>query len=213
MYTKINNTDIHLSFDNGITVKVDGPDLVYLVELREYPQGDDKSKHVEGYLISPTQEKYYRHFVYSQEFYGDFEISIYTMNYEYGLVKIFSHRYNDRDKIVEFLLDTENLDEAKLWADRVRLYSRIHGCRPVVKSKFPIINKSFPEYYKSSGLNRYKVYRIGRYAKSSMDFKTIQPQHEGLLWFGNWKLYWSYQHPRPWNKLSSQEIVDDILGL
>ena len=213
MFTKINNINIHFSFENGIWVKVDGPDLIYLIELREYPKGDDKSKHVEGYLISPREEKYYREFVYSQEFHGDFELSIYKMDFEHGLVKFFSHRFNDRDKIVEFILDTDDLKEAKLWAERVKSYSRLHGCRPVIKSKFPIINKSFPEYFKSDGLQRYKRYRIGRYPKSSNDFKTIQPQHEGLLWFTGWKLFWSYQHPRPWNKLNSQEIVDDILGL
>jgi hypothetical protein len=36
---------------------------------------------------------------------------------------------------------------------------------------------------------------------------------EGVIWYGNWKTFWSYQHPRPWKTLSSQEIVDDILGL
>ena len=36
---------------------------------------------------------------------------------------------------------------------------------------------------------------------------------EGVIWYGNWKTFWSYQHPRLWKNLSSQEIVDDILGL
>jgi hypothetical protein len=36
---------------------------------------------------------------------------------------------------------------------------------------------------------------------------------EGYIWFGNFKKFWSYQHPRNWNNLSSQQIIDDILGL
>ena len=47
----------------------------------------------------------------------------------------------------------------------------------------------------------------------SNDFKTVDPRKDGLIWYGNWKTFWSYQHPRNWANLSSQEIVDDILGL
>jgi hypothetical protein len=36
---------------------------------------------------------------------------------------------------------------------------------------------------------------------------------EGVIWYGNWKTFWSYQHPRLWKNLSSQQIADDILGL
>ena len=34
-----------------------------------------------------------------------------------------------------------------------------------------------------------------------------------IFGFGGLKLFWSYQHPRSWSFLNSQEIVDDILGL
>ena len=57
------------------------------------------------------------------------------------------------------------------------------------------------------------TYNIGRFPKSSTDFRTVDHRKEGLIWYGNWKTFWSYQHPRVWTDLTSQEIVDDILGL
>ena len=67
--------------------------------------------------------------------------------------------------------------------------------------------------YQTRDITPYKTYRIGRFPKNSTDWKTIDPRKEGLLWFGHWKTVWSYQHPRLWKNLSSEEIVNDILGL
>ena len=75
------------------------------------------------------------------------------------------------------------------------------------------LNKKLPNYYLTYGIDHYKTYNIGRYPKTSKDFKTVDHRKEGLIWFGHWKTFWSYQHPRLWKNLSSQEIVDDILGL
>jgi hypothetical protein len=213
MFTKINDIKIYYSFNQGIKVRVYGPDSLYLVELREYPKGDDKPKYVECYTISNTVRGYYDTFEFDGEFYGDYEILVYKTDYEYGLTKIFSHRFDDRDRIVEFNIDTDDLMEAELWSQRIDLYTRLHGCRPIVKSKFKDINKKYHTYYNVTGIERYKTYRIGRYPKSSTDFKTSELKHEGFLWFGGWKIFWSYQHPRSWNFLNSQEVVDDILGL
>ena len=110
-------------------------------------------------------------------------------------------------------MKTENHEECSLWADRVRLYCEIHGCSPVVETQFDDINKSFDSYYNNIYIDYYKTYNIGRFPKTSTDFKTLDHRKEGLIWFGNWKTFWSYQHPRKWTELTSQEIVDDILGL
>jgi len=213
MFTKINDIKIYYTFDQGVKVKVFGPDSLYLVELREYLLGEDKPKYIECYSISNTVGGYFDTYKFDAEFFGDYEIVIYKTDYDYGLVKVFSHRFDDRDKIVEFNLDTNDIEEAVLWSKSVDKYVRLHGCRPVVKSKFHEINKKYPTYFERQGLERYKTYRIGRYPKTSNDYKTIELKHEGFLWFGGWKLFWSYQHPRSWNFLNSQEIVDDILGL
>lgn len=213
MFTRINDIKIYYSFDQGIKVRVFGPDSLYLVELREYLPGEDKPRYIECYSQSNTVGGFFNLFQFDAEFYGDFEILVYKTDYEYGLVKIFSHRFDDRDKIVQFNLDTKDFEEAKLWSKAVDKYIKIHGCRPVVKSNFSEIDKKYPTYFQRPGLERYKTYRIGRYPKTSIDYKTRELKHEGFLWFGGWKLFWSYQHPRSWNFLNSQQIVDDILGL
>ena len=78
---------------------------------------------------------------------------------------------------------------------------------------FKLRFQKFDSFYQTYGLNFYKTYNIGRFPKTSNDFKTVDPRKDGLIWYGNWKTFWSYQHPRNWANLSSQEIVDDILGL
>jgi hypothetical protein len=63
------------------------------------------------------------------------------------------------------------------------------------------------------GIDYYKTYNIGRFPKNSHDWRTIDPRQEGVIWYGNWKTFWSYQHPRLHSNLSSKEIIDDILSL
>ena len=130
-----------------------------------------------------------------------------------GLSKIFVHRFNDYGKSVLFNLITKDIEEAQIWVDRIKLYQKIHGCRISINSDFEEINKSFESYYHTNGIDFYKTYNIGRFPKTSSDFRTMDHRKEGLIWYGNWKTFWSYQHPRKWTDLTSQEIVDDILGL
>jgi hypothetical protein len=143
----------------------------------------------------------------------DFEISVSKLHPFYGMRKIFTHRYNDYSKLVRFNLKTENREELEIWLDRIHLYQEVHGCEIFINSKFDDVNKKFSTYYRTYDIDFYKTYNIGRYPKSSTDFRTMDMRMEGLIWFGNFKKFWSYQHPRNWNNLSSQEIIDDILGL
>lgn len=213
MFTKIGNVYINYDFNNGIKVSVNGPDQLYCVEVKEYLKGSDESLFVESYHISSQNHNFLNQFRLDIEFYGDFEISVYRFDKNEGLQRIFIHRYNDRDKLVRFNLDTFNLEEATLWSKRINHYCNIHGCKPLVISKFPSINKSYPQYYHSNDLETYNTFNIGRYPKRSNDFRTTDHRKEGVIWFGNWKTFWSYQHPRPYSQISSQEIVDDILGI
>jgi hypothetical protein len=109
--------------------------------------------------------------------------------------------------------DTNDLDECLVWIDRIMEYKRIHGCIPIIDTKFDNINTKYSDYYKVDNIDYYKTYNIGRFPKSSTDFRTMDIRMEGVIWYGNWKTFWSYQHPRCWKNLSSQEIIDDILGL
>jgi hypothetical protein len=214
MYTIINNIKIDISFDSGITVYVEGPDKEYYIEVSEYRTNENIPKFVEGYSINvidglPTK----RIFKCPIEFYFDFEITIYKFVDKFGLQKIFSHRYNDFGKLVKFILTPKDYDECVLWYQKIKEYQNIHGCEILLETPFDDINKSVSTYYQTTGISPYKTYNIGRFPKTSYDWKTIEPRKENLIWFGYWKTFWSYQHPRHWKELSSEEIIKDILSL
>jgi hypothetical protein len=213
MYFSLNEERVILNFNPSPYVRIAGPDKLYYVEMREYVDNDDKSLTIEGYKVSPTDTGWRNWFEVPIEFYGEFEISISKYIPNYGLQKIYTHRYNDYGKFVKFNLITDDLDECVLWVERVMEYSKIHGCKPLINTKFDEVNKRFSDYYLINNIDHYKTYNIGRFPKQSNDFKTIDARKEGVIWYGNWKTFWSYQHPRCWKTLSSQEIIDDILGL
>lgn len=214
MYIQINEELIEINFNPFPYVKIYGPDSYYLVEMREYPKNEVHSELVDSYKISPSNENIWRKsFIVPIQFYGDWEIHIYKFIPNLGLKLYHTHRFNDSGKLVRFNLDTQNFDETKIWMDRIKEYQRIHQCKVHVKSKFTELDSEFPTFYQTHSINYYKTYNIGRHPKQSNDFRTHDHRKHGLLWFGNWKTSWSYEHPRNWGKLSSQEIIDDILGL
>jgi hypothetical protein len=209
MYISLNEEKIILTFNQYPNLKISGPDELYYVELREYPKDDDQSLFVEGYKILGDGGV----FNLPIEFHFDFEISVFKFIDNYGIKKIFTHRFNDYGKQVLFNLETSNYEECLLWVSKVEEYSKIHGCKTHLNTNFDEINKRYVSYYQVDGIDYYKTYNIGRYPKNSTDFRTIDPRMEGLIWFGNWKKFWSYQHPRLWTNLSSEEIINDILAL
>lgn len=214
MYFSLNNENLIVDFGAGVKVKVGGPDDYYLVEMYEYLDNDNSPRFLEGYKISPNHEIAWRkEFRIPIEFYLDFEVVVHKVIENYGLTRIYNHRYCDYGKVVLFNLETDNQKECELWLERVLEYQRRHQCKVVIESKFPEIDKKFQNFYYTAGIDCYKRYNIGRYPKNSKDFKTMDPRKDGLIWYGNYKTFWSYQHPRSWSQLTSQEIVDDILGL
>jgi hypothetical protein len=214
MFISLNNEYITMDFNPYPRLKVRGPEELYHVELREYPNGEDVSRVVDAYRIAAGKNKIWREeFLVPIEFYMDFEISVSKFHPYYGMRKIFTHRYNDYSKLVRFNLHTENREELEIWLDRIRLYQEVHGCEIFIDSRFDDVNKKFSTYYRTYEIDFYKTYNISRYPKASTDFRTMDMRMEGYIWFGNFKKFWSYQHPRNWNNLSSQQIIDDILGL
>jgi hypothetical protein len=115
MYTQINNEKIKLDFQSGIKVFVEGPENYYLVEVNEFKKNSDSPVLVESYHITNNSKLgKSSHFHLPIEFYFDFEVNVYRFNDEIGLQKIYSHRFNDNGKLVKFVLDTKNIDEAKI---------------------------------------------------------------------------------------------------
>lgn len=214
MYFSINNETLIVDFNRGTHVRISGPEDYYLVEMVEYVEGEDTPKHIEGFKVSPNLKNAWRKdFTIPIEFYLDFGVFVYKVIDSYGLTRIYNHRYCDYGKLVLFNLVTNDEEECKLWTERVMEYQRRHECKVAIKSNFPEIDKKFKNFYYSSGIDYYKTYNIGRFPKNSTDFRTKDPRKEGLIWYGNYKTFWSYQHPRNWVDLTSQEIADDILGL
>lgn len=215
MYIQINEEKIKIDFNSGITVSVDGPDTSYYVEINEFQKNNDAPVQVEGYNISSNFNSRYlrQNFTCPIEFYFNFQIKIYKFIDKIGLKLIFTHQYDDNNKLVLFKLDTNDYNEALLWVDRIKKYQSINRCKIILESQYENLNKTFSSFYQTKNLDLYKTYRIGRFPKTSNDWRTVDPRKEGLIWFGNWKTFWSYQHPRFWKNISSQEIVDDILGI
>lgn len=212
MFTTVNKEQIEVTFNPHIIVNVWGPEHMYYVELREYVKSSPESKFVEGFHFNAnTNIMSNNNFYFFGEFYGDYEISVFKFVKNIGLQKIFTHRYNDCGKVVQFNLVTDNIEDAKIWLESVLEYQKRTGCIVKLNSNFDDINKPFTQ---SEGDTPYKTYNIGRFEKTSTDFKSVgETRKYGNLWFGNWKVFWSYQHPRNWKNLSAKEISDDILGL
>ena len=214
MHTQINDEKIRLDFRDGIKVFVNGPEIYYLVEINEYKKNSDFPVFVDSYHITTKHGCGYSYFYHLPiEFYFDFEVNIYKFTDNFGLTKIFSHRYNDRGQLVKFILDTNSFAEAELWVNEIDKYQKQHGCKIVLDTEFEELTDFFNTKYLTSNLDYYKIFKIGRFPKSSDDWRTKDFRKEGFIWYGYGKTFWSYQHPRNWVDLSSQEIVDDILGL
>lgn len=212
MRITVNNEQIEINFNPNIYVNVWGPEHFYYVELREYVKDNIESRFVEAFHFNRNAKvvKDFNFFFFG-EFYGDYEISVFKFVKNIGLQKIYTHRYNDCGKLVEFNLVTDKIEDAKVWIKSIDDYQRKHGCIVKLNSNFEDINNQ----YNTKNLDSpYKTYNIGRFPKISTDFKTVdETRKHGKLWFGNWKVFWSYQHPRNWKELSAKEISDDILGL
>lgn len=216
MFTRIDDITIRMDFNEGVKVWVKGPDLFYFVEILEYEKGCGDPKYLEGHQVHsiPTDAApFWKFFKYDARFYSDFEIRVYRCDDNEGMLLVHTHRYNDRGKYVRFEITNKNKEETELWVERIHKYCVIHKCYPVIKTDFTDINHRHKNFFITDGIEYYRTYRIGRFPKASKDFKTQDPRKKGFLWFGFWKIFWSYEHPRNWKFLNSQEVVDDILGL
>jgi hypothetical protein len=214
MLLQINNVQILLNFNNGISVRIIGPDKYYYVEVLEYKKNQDLPVIVESYHITNDKSlSQPSEFKLPIKFYFDFEIQIYKVVLNQGLKKIYTHRFNEFGKVIKFNLKTKDYNEAIYWLGYINNYCRLNSCLKIIKSDFSEINHQTNKLFLGKEVESYKTYDIGRFPKSSNDWRTIDPRKEGMIWFGNWKTFWSYEHPRCWTNLTSEEIIKDILGL
>lgn len=214
MLLQIDENQFSIDFNNGITAKPLGKENYFYFELTEFTKNNHNPKIVEATHVhthAPINAP--QEFSVPIQFYFDFELSIYKFVKNYGIQRIYTHRYNDTNKVVKFILKPKDSYEGYLWLEKINLYCSIHNCKKIIESTFPEL-ENFSDYkYSNREIEPYKTYRIGRFPKSSTDFRTTDVRMEGYVWFSNWKTFWSYEHPRSWNFLNSEEIVTDILGL
>lgn len=211
MYINLETEKIIFDFNPYLKLQIIGPERFYYVELREYLKNSTESKFLEGYEIS-DRLGCMNVFECYIEFKCDFEISIYKFLDNHGLKRIFTHRFSEYRQNVRFNLHSKDENECNIWSQRIKKYKDMNECNISINSYFDYLdNLSDIDFDENTEF--YKTYNIGRFPKMSTDFRSNDERMEGLVWLGNWKKFWSYQHPRLWRNLSSQQIVDDILAL
>lgn len=214
MFIETNNEKIIISFNPYPSVSIMGPEKFYYVELREFVDNEPYSRIVESFEITNELDSDWVEFDFKCfiEFFIDFEISIYKFIDKQGLVRIFSHRFTENGQPIRFNLHSKDENDCKIWVERILEYKRIKSCFINLNSFYKEIN-DISDISLEDDNDYYKTYNIGRFPKTSLDFRTLDERSEGLIWLGNWKKFWSYQHPRFWMDLTPKEIIDDILGL
>jgi hypothetical protein len=210
MYFSLNQEKIIYHQNNGITVRVNGPDELYYVEVREFLSGKNQSFYLDGYPVClHGKEGFKTEFNLPIKFYGDFETTIYKYKDGVKSTRIFTHRYNDYGKLVRFKFDTPNIMDSDTWYDLVMEYKKLHGCKVFIDSPFDHINKKINNGFELIEIDYYKTYYLGRYPKSDEEWTPEIPKNEGT----RWKKLWSPYHPKEYSTLSAEEIGKDILGL
>lgn len=210
MYFSLNQEKIIFHQNNGITVRVNGPEELYYVEVREFLSGKNQSFYLEGYPVCLSgKEGVKTEFNLPIRFYGDLETTIYKFRDGKKTTRIFTHRYNDYGKLVRFKFDTESIEDSDVWFNLVMDYRKLHGCKVMIDSPYSHYNEKINGNFDPIDIDYYKTYHIGRYPKSHEEWNPIIPSNEGV----NWKKFWSFDHPRDWSGLTAEEIGKDILGL
>jgi len=210
MYFSLNQEKIVFHQNNGITVRINGPEDFYYVEVREFLSGKNQSFYLDGYPVCLSgKEGVKTEFNLPIRYYGDLETTIYKCIDGKKSTRVFTHRYNDYGKLVRFKFDTESVKDSEIWYDLVMEYKKIYGCKVVIDSPFDHINKRVNNNFELIDIDYYKTYYIGRYPKVYEEWNPKIPHNEGV----RWKKLWSFEHPRNWVDLSPEEIGKDILGL
>lgn len=214
MYIELNPEKIFFDFNPYFKISIDGPDQVYYIELREYEKNDSNSKIIESYEILSSRycnnKDWFTCFI---EFKCDLEFSVFKFIDGIGLKRIHTHRFSEYQQNIKINIHSQNEEFCNLAAERIDLYRKLNNCFVCVDSNFDNINNRFDFSPKDEHIDFYKTYNLGRFPKTSIDFRSTNELTEGFIYLGNWKKFWSYQHPKIWVNLNPQQIIDDILGL
>jgi len=167
-------------------------------------------------------------------FYVDWFIEVKEFNPDYGFHSIFSQRINLIGKNVVVKLNTNDDEEADIWAQVAVDFQKKHDCNLIIQSKSDYVITKYQDgtipYVITSQWNErlqniYATYDVGRYQfeeyGSNLSGNAI---HYDIMDEGNLpnqignrypttNLFASFKNPRNYNNQTSEEIAKDILGL
>lgn len=194
---------IHINFHNGINLYFSEPqDQPIMIQVMEYYNGGLNPMHLNGYNMVTTVSPYFRYF---RSWYGEYLVNVWDWNSRKGPIKVFSHQYSEYLKPVLFLLEPQYPNDYKDWKSVIDDYVSQKKCKPTIK----IIGDD----YNSDDF--YRIYTIKRHNRDSFYelWSAKKVQFHERIQDGNWREFWSYEHPRNWENLSARDIARDILGM
>ena len=225
MFTQ-NNISISVRWSVCPEVIVTGPHSSYFVEIYEYFRNESTPRFLEGYNIHSGEK-----FLYPVEYFGNFMIKVYTFEKEYGMRMVYTETFNQRGKHLLFNLFTDNDSDILEWLPIIDEYCRYWDAYGTIRTMNGLLGV-YPYYdrlnyspfgafinHKDVGehYNFYKKYDIGNfYQQTGNDYmlgKWNDRKKGGRIWFGNWRVSWSYKQPRNWETITTAEIAEDILGI
>ena len=115
------------------------------------------------------------------------------------MVHIESVSYNEVNKNILFRLDTIHSDEFSMWYDIIESEAVVRGFIPTIIH----FNESFDTNL------YYKIYNVGRFVQNGTSEEHGYPNN----FWGLFRYFWSWNQPRDWRYLNSQQIVEDIIGI
>lgn len=152
---------------------------------------------------------------YLREWYGDYQIDVFSWDKERGMIKAFDHRYNDEGKKVLINLDTNHINEALVWLYKAIEYRDLHKCELHIKSQYKNdiedVDKSITVVDNINERDYYAIYHIGKYDIHGWSGALTDTIYDCVL--AKNSTYCSFRNPRDWHNLSIDDIASDILGL
>jgi hypothetical protein len=127
--------------------------------------------------------------------------------------------YNPEGKNIKIQLDTNDKHEAFVWIEQAQEFGKKWNCNIYISCEEDILKEATRIYKsnfirKSDGGNFYATYHIGRYnIQDSLNLFGMQHQNKGWITNNSWQRFKSFNNPRDWNFLHSEQIARDILGL
>jgi hypothetical protein len=213
-----------LKYNKGIQIHCWGvehlpPETKYLFQIFEKIPNSTEY----GLYQSLTMQRFHFHTLY-RSYVGDFKIEVFYFDEVKGLIKLEETFPTLNNKDVRIDLHSDDYYEAGVWLDSCFEFYNKHKPKTLIiasnfSKKFKNLHTKYPIHYieldfhlitenlltikksdpEESGVNRYG--------------KEYIMQNVNHLTDGGWRLSKSFDFPRDWNYISTEDFSNDILGL